>query len=97
MPTILPVREIIFNDGELGMGFNSEAGLAVGTALEAGCKRTSLIHNCLPNVTLAASGTGFVRHEGGGPKAGTHRSLTAFAASMQLVAACNQSINQDKP
>jgi hypothetical protein len=28
------VRRIIFNDEEIGMGFNSETGLAVGTALE---------------------------------------------------------------
>lgn len=33
--TIIPqVRRIIFNDEEIGMGFNSQTGLAVGTALE---------------------------------------------------------------
>jgi hypothetical protein len=35
MPIQLPqVRRIEFNDEEIGMGFNSESGLAVGTALE---------------------------------------------------------------
>lgn len=34
MPTIPQVRRIEFNDEEIGMGFNSETGLAVGTALE---------------------------------------------------------------
>jgi hypothetical protein len=34
MPTIPQVREILFNDEEIGMGFNSGSGLAVGTALE---------------------------------------------------------------
>ncbi len=31
---IAQVRRIIFNDEEIGMGFNSQSGLAVGTALE---------------------------------------------------------------
>jgi hypothetical protein len=34
MPRVPQVREILFNDEEIGMGFNSESGLAVGTALE---------------------------------------------------------------
>jgi hypothetical protein len=34
MPRVPQVRTIIFNDEEIGMGFNSESGLAVGTALE---------------------------------------------------------------
>jgi hypothetical protein len=34
MPEIAQVRKIIFNDEEIGMGFNSQSGLAVGTALE---------------------------------------------------------------
>jgi hypothetical protein len=34
MPDIPQVRRIIFNDEEIGMGFNSQSGLAVGTALE---------------------------------------------------------------
>jgi hypothetical protein len=34
MPPVPQVRRIIFNDEEIGMGFNSESGLAVGTALE---------------------------------------------------------------
>jgi len=33
MPRVPQVRRIIFNDEEIGMGFNSESGLAVGTAL----------------------------------------------------------------
>ena len=28
------VRRLAFNDEEIGMGFNSESGLAVGTAVE---------------------------------------------------------------
>lgn len=35
MPRVPQVRRIIFNDEEIGMGFNSESGLAVGTALES--------------------------------------------------------------
>lgn len=31
---VAQVRRITFNDEEIGMGFNSESGLAVGTALE---------------------------------------------------------------
>jgi hypothetical protein len=34
MPRVPQVRRLIFNDEEIGMGFNSETGLAVGTALE---------------------------------------------------------------
>jgi hypothetical protein len=34
MPRVPQVRRIIFNDEEIGMGFNSESGLAVGTPLE---------------------------------------------------------------
>jgi hypothetical protein len=34
MPRVPQVRRILFNDEEIGMGFNSESGLAVGTALE---------------------------------------------------------------
>lgn len=34
MSRIPQVRRIEFNDEEIGMGFNSESGLAVGTALE---------------------------------------------------------------
>lgn len=34
MPRVPQVRRTIFNDEEIGMGFNSETGLAVGTALE---------------------------------------------------------------
>lgn len=34
MPRVPQVRRLIFNDEEIGMGFNSESGLAVGTALE---------------------------------------------------------------
>jgi hypothetical protein len=34
MPTVPQVRRIIFNDEEIGMGFNSESGLAVGTPIE---------------------------------------------------------------
>src|SRR5262245_34245087 len=35
MPVRIPqVRRILFNGEEIGMGFNSESGLAVGTALE---------------------------------------------------------------
>jgi hypothetical protein len=34
MAEIAQVRRIIFNDEEIGMGFNSQSGLAVGTALE---------------------------------------------------------------
>ncbi|MCC6315535.1 MAG: hypothetical protein IT337_16170 [Thermomicrobiales bacterium] len=34
MPRVQQVRRIIFNDEEIGMGFNSESGLAVGAALE---------------------------------------------------------------
>jgi hypothetical protein len=34
MPTIPQVRRLIFGDEEIGMGFNSQTGLAVGTALE---------------------------------------------------------------
>ncbi|MGW7200836.1 hypothetical protein [Streptomyces chryseus] len=33
MPQIPQVRRILFNDEEIGMGFNSESGLAIGTAL----------------------------------------------------------------
>jgi hypothetical protein len=36
MPVPLPqVRRIEFNDEQIGMGFNSESGLAIGTALES--------------------------------------------------------------
>ena len=35
MPVRIPqVRRILFSGEEIGMGFNSESGLAVGTALE---------------------------------------------------------------
>jgi hypothetical protein len=34
MPTIPQVRRLIFGDEEIGMGFNSQSGLVVGTALE---------------------------------------------------------------
>jgi hypothetical protein len=34
MPQIAQIRNILFNNEEIGMGFNSESGLAVGTALE---------------------------------------------------------------
>jgi hypothetical protein len=34
MPTVAQVRRIQFNDEEIGMGFNSESGLAIGSALE---------------------------------------------------------------
>ncbi|MFE5811545.1 hypothetical protein [Streptomyces sp. NPDC056491] len=34
MPQVPQVRRIIFNDEEIGMGFNSQSGLAIGTALE---------------------------------------------------------------
>ncbi|MEV4889512.1 hypothetical protein AB0K48_08995 [Nonomuraea sp. NPDC055795] len=34
MARIPQVRRVLFNDEEVGMGFNSESGLAVGTALE---------------------------------------------------------------
>jgi hypothetical protein len=34
MATITQVRKLLFNDEEIGMGFDSESGLAVGTALE---------------------------------------------------------------
>src|SRR4028119_774038 len=34
MPLVPQVRRIIFHDEEIGMGFNSESGLAIGTALE---------------------------------------------------------------
>jgi len=34
MPEIPQVRRIMFNDEEIGMGFNSQSGLAVGTALD---------------------------------------------------------------
>lgn len=34
MPTVPQVRRIIFDEEEIGMGFNSESGLAVGTALQ---------------------------------------------------------------
>lgn len=35
MPIQIPqVRRIEFNDEEIGMGFNSESGLSIGTALE---------------------------------------------------------------
>lgn len=35
MPNVPQVRRVIFNDEEIGMGFNSASGLAVGTALES--------------------------------------------------------------
>jgi hypothetical protein len=35
MPQVPQIRRIIFNDEEIGMGFNSESGLAVGTALDS--------------------------------------------------------------
>ncbi|MFF4833969.1 PASTA domain-containing protein [Streptomyces sp. NPDC001315] len=35
MPQVPQVRRILFNDEEIGMGFNSESGLAVGTALDS--------------------------------------------------------------
>ncbi|MEU6278175.1 hypothetical protein ABZ871_38140 [Streptomyces populi] len=35
MPQLPQIRRIIFNDEEIGMGFNSESGLAVGTALDS--------------------------------------------------------------
>lgn len=34
MPKVAQVRRLTFNDEEIGMGFNSQSGLAVGTALE---------------------------------------------------------------
>ena len=34
MPKIDQVRQTHFNDEEIGMGFNSESGLAIGSALE---------------------------------------------------------------
>jgi hypothetical protein len=34
MPRVPQIRRIIFNDEEIGMGFNSDSGLAVGTALQ---------------------------------------------------------------
>lgn len=34
MARVPQVRRVIFNDEEIGMGFNSQSGLAVGTALE---------------------------------------------------------------
>src|SRR5690242_8689881 len=34
MPPVAQVRPVIFNDEEIGMGFNSQSGRAVGTALE---------------------------------------------------------------
>ncbi len=34
MATIPQVRRLLFNDEEIGMGFDSESGLAIGTALE---------------------------------------------------------------
>lgn len=34
MPQVPQIRRIIFNDEEIGMGFNSESGLAVGTPLD---------------------------------------------------------------
>ncbi|RWP61176.1 MAG: hypothetical protein E5Y63_19380 [Mesorhizobium sp.] len=32
--SVAQIRRVIFNDEEIGMGFNSDTGLAVGTALE---------------------------------------------------------------
>jgi hypothetical protein len=34
VPTVAQVRRLAFNDEEIGMGFNSQTGLAVGSALE---------------------------------------------------------------
>ncbi|ETI69401.1 hypothetical protein [Neobacillus vireti] len=34
MPPVKQIRNLVFNKEEIGMGFNSETGLAVGTALE---------------------------------------------------------------
>ncbi|THA74892.1 hypothetical protein [Streptomyces sp. A0592] len=34
MPEIPQIRRLLFNDEEIGMGFNSESGLAVGTPLQ---------------------------------------------------------------
>lgn len=34
MPELPQVRRLAYNDEEIGMGFNSQTGLAVGTALE---------------------------------------------------------------
>jgi hypothetical protein len=60
MPTVAQIRRIQFNDEEIGMGFNSESGLAIGSALEGFAVREDA---SAPGQTVSSSITIVTSHE----------------------------------
>lgn len=60
MPTVAQVRRTLFNDEEIGMGFNSESGLAIGNALEGFAVREDA---SAPGQTVSSSITIVNSHE----------------------------------